>query len=68
MQNPNFPPKVYPVVSAARANAIAGLVTAYLAAHAAESDIDDGAIIALAPEFSATPGTLKAMKDRLGLS
>ncbi len=68
MLNPNFPPKVYPVVSAARLNAIVTAVQTYLATNAAVAYIDDAALIALASEFSATPGTLKAVKDRLNLS
>ena len=68
MQNPNFPPKVYPVVAAARLGAIAAAVTTYLQTNAAKSDIQDSEIIALAPEFAATPGTLKAIKDKLGLT
>lgn len=68
MQNPNFPAPVYPPVSVARMNAIAAAVTAALAAAPAKSDFQDSEIIALAPEFAATPGTLKAIKDKLGLT
>lgn len=68
MHNPNFVPPVVPVVSPARLVAMQGLVTAYLAANAARSDINDSEVIALAPEFAATPGTLKAIKDKLGLT
>jgi len=68
MRNPNNPPTIYPVVAAPRMNAIEGLVTAHLAANAARSDIADSELIALAAEFAATPGTLKAIKDRLNLS
>jgi hypothetical protein len=68
MRNPNFVRVPPPVVSTPRLNALEALVTAHLAANAARSDIDDSEIIALAPEFAATPGTLKAIKDRLNLS
>jgi hypothetical protein len=63
-----FIPPVIPPVSAARLNIIQGLVTAFLAVNAARSDVDDLEIIALAPEFTATPGTLKTIKDRLSLT
>jgi hypothetical protein len=68
MRNPNFVPPVIVPVNPARLNVIRGLVTAYLATQAARSDIDDSEIIALAPEFAAVPGTLKAIKDRIGLT
>ncbi len=67
MQNPNFIKPVIPPVNPARLNAIEGQVRAYLAAQNARSDIAESEIIALAPEFAATPGTLKAIKDRIGL-
>lgn len=68
MKNPNFIPPVIVPVSTARLAAIRGLVTAYLAVNALRSDVDDSEIIALAPEFAAVPGTLKSVKDALGLT
>lgn len=68
MQNPNFVRPLPPVVTPARLNVIEGLVRAFLVTQAARSDVDDSEIIALAPEFTATPGTLKTIKDRIGLT
>jgi hypothetical protein len=68
MRNPNFVPPVIVPVNPARLNVIEALVRAHLLANAAKSDIDDVDIIALAPEFAAVPGTLKAIKDRIGLT
>lgn len=68
MKNPNFVPPVALIVSVARLNVIRGLVTAYLVTQAARSDADDLELIALAPEFTATPGTLKTIKDLMGLT
>lgn len=68
MKNPNFVPPVIPPVNPARLNVIKGLVTAYLATQAARSEIEESEIIALAPEFAAVPGTLKAIKDLLNLT
>jgi hypothetical protein len=68
MTNPNFVRPVIPPVAAPRLATIQGLVTAFLAANAALADVDDNALVALAPEFSAVPGTLKIIKDRLSLT
>lgn len=68
MVNPKAAPKGYPAVTPARLTAITAAVDAYLATNAAKTDITEAEIIALAPEFAATPGTLKAVKDRLGLN
>jgi len=68
MRNPHFVPPARVIVPPPRLNAIAATVGDFLIANAGRENIDDEEIIALAPEFSAVPGTLKAIKDRLGLS
>lgn len=68
MRNPFHTPPPPPVITPARLNQIEASVRAFLAAQAARSDVDDTEVIALAPEFAATPGTLKKIKDRIGLT
>ncbi len=68
MKNPKHVPAATPVVLPARLDVIEALVRAHLQTNSAKSDIDDADIIALAPEFAAVPGTLKAIKDRIGLT
>jgi len=62
MRNPFFPAPARPSLPIGRVNAIAQDVRNFLNANPAVEEITDAQIIALAPEFAATPGLLNAIK------
>jgi len=67
MRNPFFNPPARPTITLPRQAAIVADVRVFLLANAAQEEITDAQIIALAPEFATTPGLLSAIKQIISL-